>query len=268
MTDAAASRARTVELWLADPDWALDQEFERSCLELMDASEVARERRFLAEGARREFLVGRSIVRRTLSRLGSVEPSEWSFEENAHGRPSISRPKLERDWRFNLSHTRGLVGVGTVEGLEIGVDVEAIDRAFDFLPIARRKFSAAEADRVIAAGNVERRELFFRYWTLKEAFIKAKGIGLSLPLDKFSFDIETDRRLRVEFRAPLVDRPEFWRFAIFSVGTLHRLAIAIECPPEVDLELSFHWLEGTPRTLGERTRRTIEPIARSDNWPG
>jgi len=265
MTDVDPSLKRTVEVWLADPEWALDREFEDACMNLMDDGERVREERFIAPGARREFLVGRSIVRQTLSRLETVAPEDWRFCENEHGRPSILQPELDVDWRFNLSHTRGLVAVGTVDGLEIGLDVEAIDRSFDFLPIARRKFSLVEADRVVAAGAVERRELFFRYWTLKEAFIKAKGIGLSLPLDKFSFDFLDDRELEAEFRAPLIEHPSSWRFAIFSVGTRHRLALAIETPPEVELELSFHWLKGPSGTPSRLL--PIEPIARSGNWP-
>lgn len=265
MTDVGDSRKRKVDVWLADPEWALDGEFEATCLGILDAGERVRENRFIAQGARREFLVGRLIVRRTLSRLGAVAPEDWRFQENEHGRPSVLSPELEADWRFNLSHTRGLVAVATIEGLEIGLDVEAIDRSFDFLPIARRKFSVVEADRVVAAAPVERRELFFRYWTLKEAFIKAKGIGLSLPLDKFSFDFLGDRELEAEFRDPLVEDPRSWRFAIFSVGTRHRLALAIEAPPEVELELSFHWLEGPS---GSPSRiLPIEPIGRSANWP-
>jgi len=255
-------RTASIELWLADPDWALDDAFERSCLDLLSEGEAERADRFIAMGARREYLVGRTLVRRSLSRFAPVEPVAWSFEENDHGRPAILEPEITRDLRFNLSHTRGLAALGIVDAAELGVDVEAIDRKFDFLPIARRKFAPEEAARVVAAAPASRRELFFRLWTLKEAFLKAKGIGLSLPLDKFSFDID-DGLITPTFHDPLTDRADGWHFALFEVGTRHRLAVAVELPAEVDVELEVRWLEGP----GARATVPWVPIARSANWP-
>lgn len=199
---------------------------------LLDEGERERHDRFRVKGAREEFLVGRALLRTALSSVRSdIGPSRWRFALNGYGRPSI-------DWGasgaepsrlfFNLSHTRGLVALVTGTSDNIGVDVEAIARGAPDHDVARRFFTEAEANWIEAgADKGERTERFFALWTLKEAYIKARGMGLSLPLDGFYFDCSSNPPT-VSFTDKIDDAPARWRFERRRIGSGHRLALA--CP--------------------------------------
>ncbi|MER0238787.1 4'-phosphopantetheinyl transferase superfamily protein [Fulvimarina sp. MAC8] len=199
---------------------------------LLDASERERHDRFRVKGAREEFLVGRALLRTTLSSLRpDIAPDAWRFALNGFGRPAI-------DWSatgakpsklfFNLSHTRGLVALAVGLSQDIGVDVEAITRGAPDHDIARRFFTEDEADWIDAgADEGERTERFFALWTLKEAYIKARGMGLSLPLDGFLFDC-SQRPPTVSFNEKIEDDSGRWRFERRVISDGHRLALA--CP--------------------------------------
>ena len=253
---------REIHVWLADPDRLADPAIEARCLELLDDAEAKRNERMLVTSARREFLVGRWLVRRGLSRYVDVDPRDWSFEENEHGRPSVGAPALADDLRFNLSHTRGLAALVVAVGREVGVDVEAVDRSLDLVPIARRKFAPPEAERVVGAAETEQVERFFRYWTLKEAFLKAKGVGLSLGLDRFWFTFPEEGCVEAEFAPALGDRPDRWRFSLLRVSRRHRLALALESLDASAVVTRFGWLEPG----GEVRLARLDEIARSTNW--
>ncbi|EAU43286.1 putative 4'-phosphopantetheinyl transferase [Fulvimarina pelagi HTCC2506] len=198
---------------------------------LLDAGEAARHERFRVNSAREEFLVGRALLRTRLSALRpDIAPEDWRFALNAYGRPAI-------DWSamatapaplfFNLSHTRGLVAL-VVGGMEdIGVDVETIARGAPERDVARRFFTEGEADWIDAGtGEIDRTERFFALWTLKEAYIKARGMGLSLPLDGFFFDCSLNPP-SISFTGAIEDEPSRWRFERRWIDDGHRLALAV-----------------------------------------
>ncbi|NDW04418.1 4'-phosphopantetheinyl transferase family protein [Jiella pacifica] len=217
---------RHVDVHLADP--ALADDRQTGWLPLLDPAERARYERYKVEGARQEYLTGRALVRTTLSRYADVDPADWRFEANRYGRPSIAADQahLAPDLVFNLSHTRGLVALAVGQDCDLGVDVEWIDRDNELARLCDRYFAPSEAAHVRAGEGAERTERFFAFWTLKEAYIKARGMGLALPLDGFAYDITGDAPI-IAFKSSCPDDPARWRFLRRTMGPSHRLALAI-----------------------------------------
>jgi len=151
--------------------------------------------------------------------------------------PEIDVPKLGH-LRFNLSNTRGLVTCAVALEGEIGVDVEVLDRAGGLLEIAER-FMAAPESKDIRALPPDAQDLrFFTYWTLKEAYIKARGMGLSIPLDKFWFllngEASASSPTRLVMAPEMDDDASGWSFAQFQPTERHLLAVARREPASLD----------------------------------
>ena len=225
-----------VDVWLTAPG-AIDAGRLRGYEALMDASERERWQRFRVPKPRLIHLVARALLRTTLSCYADVEPAHWRFETNQYGRPHIAAPEIGRDLRFNLSHTDGLVVLAIAEGCEVGIDVESLDRRLDTADIAPTVFEASELAAFRAAPEHQRRDLFFAFWTLKEAYIKARGMGLSLPLDGFAFDLsQVNPRISFNHRCP--DDASRWQLRRFDATPEHTLAVAVEAPEAaVDIRL-------------------------------
>ncbi len=158
-----------------------------------------------------------------------------SGQINGEGRRSHSRQAGHL--RFNLSNTRGLVACAVALEGEIGVDVEAVDRGGDLLEIAERFMAAPEAAAIRALPPDAQAFRFFTYWTLKEAYIKARGMGLSIPLDKFWFLLDGEAPASSPARLVLApdmdDDASGWSFAQLQPTDRHLLAVARREPARV-----------------------------------
>jgi 4'-phosphopantetheinyl transferase len=161
---------------------------------------------------RRLFGASHTLVRTTLSRYSEIPPGEWRFVKNAYGKPSIDPDLDSSPLRFSLAHTRGLAVVAVTEGADVGVDVERTDHRVDAARLGSRFFSPEEAAALQEMPPDRLRERFFLYWTLKESYIKARGLGLSLPLASFSFRLAGECPFRIGFSGDVCD-PGEWRFA-------------------------------------------------------
>ena len=193
----------------------------------MSADEHARMARFIFDRDRRRFLMTRALVRSALSRYAAVAPADWTFTANAHGRPElVDRPRGVPDLRFNLSHTEGLVACAVTIGREIGVDVEHVGRRLTH-DIAGRFFAPREVRDLHALPAGEQPTVFFDYWTLKEAYIKARGFGLALPLGDFAFTLSPQARPAITFEPTLDDDPATWQFVQDWPTPHHRLGLAV-----------------------------------------
>lgn len=189
-------------------------------MHVLSDAERERHARFVYARDRNLFLVSHALVRDALSRYAPVHPAEWEFAFNAYGRPEIAQPAKWRDLRFNLSHSAGRAVVAVARGYEIGVDVEAVKEIEDMQKIAERFFSPVES-----AALRRDPELFFDFWTLKEAYIKARGMGLALALHGFSFSLAEPGRPLVAFHEGCADDPEAWDFLLYRRDGF-RLALA------------------------------------------
>ena len=176
---------------------------------------------------RQSFVLAHALVRVMLSRFAAVAPADWRFAASPFGKPAISYPASYSGLEFNLSHTRGLAACAVSLNFPVGVDVEASTRQTDCAMLAATVFSHRE----LAAWRSTRPELrprnFFRYWTLKEAYIKACGLGLSLPLDSFSFTLREDGPPALEIHAPHEDIGNEWHFRQLEILSTYFLAVGV-----------------------------------------
>jgi 4'-phosphopantetheinyl transferase len=216
-----------VEVWTVQQDAADVQARLRSYESLLTDSERQRAQRFLHEGDRQRLIIGRALARTMLSSFAAVAPRAWSIVIDERGRPELGeRPPGAPDLRFNLSHTHGLVACAVSVGREVGVDVEDIDRQVTY-ELPERFFSAREVADLRALPRGEQDVVFFDYWTLKESYIKARGLGLALPLGQFTFIRWPGAAPTIEFAPELHDDAASWQFAQFWPTRQHRLAVAV-----------------------------------------
>lgn len=226
--DTQALPSDEIHLWVVD----LDNQATRdpATLAAYDAllspDERKKRDRFRFPKDQHQCLVTRALTRTVLSRYVDVPPEAWQFVTNDYGRPEISTPRFASWLKFNLSHTNGLVVMLVARDREIGVDVENRKRNGELLAVADRYFSPLEVKALHALPLEEQLERFFMVWTLKESYIKARGMGLSIPLAQFAFELDRrDSNIAIRFDPRLGDDPASWQFSILSYGRRHTVAI-------------------------------------------
>jgi 4'-phosphopantetheinyl transferase len=200
----------------------------------LGAADRARYDRFRVEIDREMFLLGRAMARALVGRALDVAPHDWRWTENARGRPEIAAPAT--DLRFNLSHSAGLVACAIARGRDVGVDVEHLRRRRIDRAIVRRYCSPAECADIDAYGDAWQ-DRFLLYWTLKEAYLKARGLGVALPLADISFD--PGPPVRVGFTGSLAGTSAAWQFAIARPTPDHIAAVAVEQVDTGDASITF-----------------------------
>jgi 4'-phosphopantetheinyl transferase len=214
-------------LWYVFSEEVKDPKLLAAYHALMAPAEAAQQARFYFPEGRHEYLLTRALVRAVLSRYAPIAPAEWQFVRNEYGRPEISGPPGAPSLRFNLSNTRGLIACLVAQGRDVGVDVEDMDRSTSAVDIADRFFSPSEVRALHARPEALQRDRFFDYWTLKESYIKARGMGLAIPLEQFSFHLDEGPVIRISFDPQLKDDPADWQFALYRLSARHRMAAAI-----------------------------------------
>jgi len=219
---------------------------------LLSQGEAGRWRKFAVHEAQLQYLVSRALIRTTLSRYFGVSAKSWQFAADRYGRPYITEPNQFRHIQFNLSHTSGLVACALGKVCEIGIDVENIRRDLDFIDLASRFFSPVETSRLLQTRPDGRREMFFCYWTLKEAYIKARGQGLSLGLDGFWLELD-GASPRAHFTERCPDDSNRWQFRQYAPTVDHKLALAVGQAKE--LHVCQRWV--VPLRAGEATRDPV-----------
>jgi len=147
------------------------------------------------------------------------------FRVNEWGKPEIDVPGNR--FCFNLTHTRGLAACAVTMVDDVGVDAESMERTVDCVALANEFFAPSEATYITALPEADRGAAFLQLWTLKEAFIKAVGRGLSVPLADFEFTLEP---FSFACSPSLKQVSEDWRFESLAIGSTHRLAVAFHQP--------------------------------------
>jgi 4'-phosphopantetheinyl transferase len=175
---------RDVHVWSCDLS---GQGCDRAALaSLLSPDEQQRAARFAFEKDRRRFILSHGWLRVILSRYVAEAPAQIQFETGMHGKPAVHRgsdgePPIE----FSLSHSGHYALVAVANGRAVGVDVEICRPDVDALKLAERFFAPLESERIAQAHGEEQARLFYRYWTGKEAYLKGRGVGLTLGLDRF-----------------------------------------------------------------------------------
>ncbi|MDP3372312.1 MAG: 4'-phosphopantetheinyl transferase superfamily protein [Candidatus Paracaedibacteraceae bacterium] len=185
---------------------------------LLSQDECKRFNSFFYKKDRQLYLISRALLRTTLSEYSLVSPCNWKFSKNNNGKPFINNKNLsEEKICFNLSHTDGLVMVGVTKMQDIGVDVEQVSRNFDYMDIAYSNFAADEITVLESMSGSDQKEFFYKYWTLKESYLKARGDGLTMPLNLCSFALSTCSKIKCKFFDQAVDCHSNWNFLQFSL---------------------------------------------------
>jgi 4'-phosphopantetheinyl transferase len=190
------------------------------CDAVLSAEERARMHRFHFERDREIYRAAHGLARLTLSRYApSVAPQDWTFAETAYGKPEVASPLLTPRLRFNISHTHGLVACVVTEELDCGIDVERTWRDKDLVNVARRVLTRNELSALTALHGEEQALLFCRYWTLKEAYAKARGLGMSIEFDRLAVELEPPRLLSAS--------ADEWHFEQWRATSEHMVAVAV-----------------------------------------
>jgi 4'-phosphopantetheinyl transferase len=199
-------------------------------LSILCNSERRRHDAFHFERDRHLYRVAHALVRNALSHYHHIPPADWRFKTGPYGRPEIDAPRGCPPLRFSLSHTHGLAVCAVSVRADLGIDVETADRDLQVTSLARQVFSPLELQELAARVGREQTELFFRYWTLKEAYIKAVGRGMSLPLRSISFRLAGSEEPKIGFSDDITDTPARWRFWQARSAGYH-LALALASGP-------------------------------------
>jgi len=225
-----------VHLWYVQTDAVTDAALlEQFRVSLCD-DERQRWRRFSFEEGKKQFLVSHGFLRAVLSRYADVPPSAWRFVRSAFGRPEVRLPPGRGAGRllcFNLTHTRGLAACVVAWDREVGVDAEAWQRQGRDLgeELIRRCLSPAELASLRRLAPPARQSVFFDYWTLKEAYLKARGLGLALPIEDITFrwpsGVPHEGDVAVSFGPGIDDVPHTWQFARHVPTDRHKVALAV-----------------------------------------
>jgi 4'-phosphopantetheinyl transferase len=251
-----------VDLWHVDPERVDEPELLDRYRALLSEDERAEGGRLVHGRDRHDFLVRRALLRTVLSQYADCDPRAWVFRRNDYGKPSVATHQGDMEHAppngraglplgFNASHTRGLAVCAVTAGCEVGVDVEDLHRRVEALDLARRYFAAAEVKALEELPPDGRRIAFFQLWTLKEAYIKARGMGLSIPLDQFALTLSAEQPPVISLAGTCPDDPAQWQFAQIRLADRHQIAVAVRF--------------SGPERLTIRMRETV-PSGRRSEW--
>ena len=220
--------SHAVDIWYLWPDRVTDVARLASHEQILTDDERLRTQSFRFPEHRHSHLLTRAFVRTLLSQYSDVKPAEWRFVRSRYGRPEISGPASAPAINFSLSHTKGLIACAISGEGSIGVDAENVERVADYMEIAQRFFAPAEHGSLQGLAGSDRPRRFFEYWTLKESYVKARGLGLSLDLSGFAFRID-DQAIQIDFEPPDAAEAASWRFQLLTPGSNHIAAVSIRC---------------------------------------
>jgi len=238
-----------VNVWWLDLATVTDSHW--SILEsLLEVEEKERAQRFHFPHDRHAYIAAHAVTRALLTQWTGHDASAWRFTIGAYGKPEVVSPPNQPGLRINLSHTRGMVAAALTRHHDIGVDVEWLERQCDIEGLAQQVFTDEERALLGNTPVDKKQDIFLTLWTLKEAYIKAIGKGLSQPLNAFHFDLEP---LAIHFKAPpsndAQNDPETWWFHHAHPTDTHRLALAIRHPNPSSLDVTVEaapldWITG------------------------
>ena len=197
---------------------------------ILSADENQRAAKFVFPRDRNRFILSHGHVRLILARYLGCDPDQLNFSTNEYGKPELQGHSLE----FNLSHSGDFALLAVSHHHKVGIDVERVRQDTELENLARRFFSGREYSELMAIPQDQRSAAFFRCWTLKEAYIKAQGLGLSLPLDSFDVALAPDKQPVLRATRPNPNEAPQWSLLSFEVDPEHAGAVAVKSTnPEI-----------------------------------
>lgn len=223
----ATNHKSTAHIWVLPLIAASDLATQNSCIELLSELEKQQYKRFILDTDRLSYLTAHAAIRLCLSEHATTAPDKWIFAKKEHGQPFIKDCASDIDLRFSISHCRQKVTCMVTRGIGCGVDIERIGRTTNIIKLASRFFSPQETAYLLSLNHKQRKSHFTALWTLKEAYTKAIGLGLSFPFSSFSFDFSISSADHIVFHAPDGHDADQWNFHLEQVDSNHWLAAAV-----------------------------------------
>lgn len=228
--------ADEVALWRVRLDWG--EEELSAAADILSADERGRAARFHRESDRRHFVVAHAVLRRILSGYLGTEPQHISLDLNPFGKPHLNNDAGNPDLRFSLSHSGGSALYAFAVGREVGVDLEWIEPEFATMTLVRNLFAPEEVSALSSLRGDAFVQAFYRCWTRKEAYVKARGCGLSLPLTDFVVSVRADDDPLLVVDRSIPDELARWRLVDVPGFAGFAAALAFESETGVTLSLS------------------------------
>jgi 4'-phosphopantetheinyl transferase len=222
---------RQVDVWRISLDLAIASA--KSIESHLSSDESQRAARFHFPEDRDRYIVAHGCLRNVLSRYLHSRPDQLIFATNEYGKPVLPDNKLE----FNLSHSGDFALIALAWERQVGVDVERIRPDLSTEAIARRYFSQREVSELLALPPEQREIAFFRCWTRKEAYIKAKGLGLSLPLESFDVSLTPNEPAILHATRPDAKEASLWKLLSLEVDARYASAVAVESCQDLEFRL-------------------------------
>lgn len=194
--------------------------------QILSADERARVDRFHFEVDQRRGTIARAYSRLLLGHILNVPAGELQFEYDEFAKPSLI-PGQRRALEFNVSHSGEMILIAIATGCAVGVDVEKIRTDLDPNEIAAQFFSAREREILASLPPAARFEAFFACWTRKEAYLKAKGVGLSLPLNQFDVSFLPNEEPRLLATRPDPTEAQNWKLWALDPRPDYKAALAV-----------------------------------------
>jgi len=184
-----------IDLWFIDPNQLSTQQI-YLLTSFITKDEKHKLQQYKNKSAQHIALITRAVCRLVLSQYTNTEPTSLEFIRDQHGKPELLNNPL--NFRFNLSHNNNLIIMAVTVIDDIGCDIEDPKRKINIEAISRRYFAKQEYQALHLLKNEKQQTLFFQFWTLKEAFVKATGLGISLGLDSFYFCFNNDQQQNID----------------------------------------------------------------------
>jgi len=220
-----------IDLWFVNIEQIQDESLLKQYQNILHNSEYKRNQRFVFEKDRKRHLITRALLRSVLSEYNKdIEPQDWRFTQNDYGKPEVIPQMNTHYLNFNLSHSQQMIVLAVTNGKEVGVDIESLNSNTPTKELAKHTFAPQEYKQLKSLNAQNFHERFFDFWTLKEAYIKACGMGLSIPLDSFSFSFSAGNSIQISFEPTRQDTPEQWQFWQTNPNPEYIVSLGIKSP--------------------------------------
>ncbi len=221
-----------IHVWYAH--LSLSEQDADRLLPMLDPAEQARAARFALPHLRTRFIAAHAFVRQVIGQSLDLPSASVEYGYSSQGKPHLLN---DRGIRFNLSHSADLAALAVARDRELGIDIEHIHELSDMLGLAQRYFAPAEISWLLGTAPEQQPAAFFSCWTAKEAYVKARGDGLSFPLDRFHvLPLDESKRLRLAVDGEPAESNR-WHMTRLAVSETVLGALAVEGP---ECPIHFH----------------------------
>ncbi len=195
---------------------------------VLSPEELQRSQKFLNSRDAQRYIAAHGVLRHILSRYAPISPQEWKFKTNHYGKPVLRADTRSPDLYFSLSYTDKYFACAISHEPVIGLDLEKITPTEDLVNQIQRYCSPEEQQILKSLTVHQRQRQFFKLWTLKEAFVKARGIGLVYPIRALSFDLSDELSICVSVDDEPATESTHWYFELYPLEEDHFVSVAVQ----------------------------------------